>query len=248
MTRFLMMSVLAGILTGTLGCRRPSDSSATQAQAKTGAIEYFQAGHGFNGGLSEMVDLSQRAGFDAIRTLDELAKFASAVPGAVGFTAHPYFEKGERSGSAVMWYTKLSPAGSSQSLYLFNKNEAQKKPGDAPQAAAVAAAEAKVSGQMGKARGLIAAGGATSVKLAGDYHERKVVALAVLRLGGRFAHSGAFDVGHCATCRSVVPSYNPSSCDMDVQNRKHWNCCGSTSEGGYCEYWKQIKAQDDGKY
>jgi hypothetical protein len=78
------MSVLAGILTSTLGCRRQSDSSAIQPQAQNGTIEYFQAGHGFNGGLSEMVDLSQRAGFDEIRTIDQVAKFASEVPEAVG--------------------------------------------------------------------------------------------------------------------------------------------------------------------
>ena len=269
------MGVLAGILIVASGCRRQSDDSAPQPQTQTGAthspnptqaadsktqtatadfqnqirpIEYFQARHGFADGLCEMVDLSKREGFDAIRTLDEVAKFASEVPGAVGFTAHPNFENGTRHASAILWYTKLSPPGSSWSLYLFDKKEALKNPGDAPPAAAVAAAEARVSGQMSEARGLIVAGGPGGVKLVGDYHENKVVARAVLRLGGRFAHPGQFALGRCVGCRSVVPGGNPSSCGLDVQNQKHWNCCGSTNEVGHCEYWKKIQTQEDGKY
>jgi hypothetical protein len=242
-----MIGVLVGILTMAPGCRRQSDSSVTQPQTKTGAIEYFRAGHGYDGGLCEMLDLGKREGFDAIQTMDELAKFASEVPGAVGFTAHPNFENGSRYARAVLWYTKLSPAESSWGLYLFDKKEALKNPGDVPRAAAVAAAEAKVSGQMNEARRLIAAGGPTGVKLIGDYDESKVMALAILRLGGMFAHTGAFAVGRCAGCRSVVSGGNPSSCGLDVQNQKHWNCCGSTNEAGHCEYWKQIQAQDDGQ-
>src|SRR5438105_3630344 len=75
-----------------------------------------------------MVDLSKREGFDAIRTLDDVARFASEVPGAVGFTAHPNkFENGPRYASAVVWYTKLSPTESSSFLYLFDKKEAQSR-------------------------------------------------------------------------------------------------------------------------
>jgi hypothetical protein len=248
MTRFLMMGVLAGILTITPGCRRQSESSATQPPTRTQATDYFRAGHGFDGGLCEMVDLSKREGFDAIRTMDEAARFVSEVRGAVGFTAHPNFENGTRYAGAVVWYTKLSPTDSSWALYLFDKKEARKNPGDAPRAAAVAAAEAKVSGKVSEARELITAGGPKGVKLVGDRDERKALALAVLRLGGLFEHTGEFIVGRCGGCRSVVSCGNPSSCGLDVQNQKHWNCCGSTNEGGHCEYWKQIKARDDGKY
>jgi hypothetical protein len=194
-----------------------------------------------------MVDLGKREGFDAIQTIDDVARFASEVPGAVGFTAHPNFEKGTRYASAVVWYTKLSATGSSWALYLFDKKEAQKNPGDAPRAAAVATAEAKVSGKMNEAKELIAAGGPNGVKLVGDPDERKVLALAVLRLGGLFEHTGEFAVGRCGGCRSVVSGGNRLSCGLGVQNKKHWNCCGSTNEGGPCEYWKLIKTQDDTK-
>ena len=247
MTRLLVIGVLAGILISPAGCRRQSDSAATQPKTRTQVPNYFQASHGFDGGLHEMVDLSKREGFDAIRTVDDVARFASEVPGAMGFTAHPNFENGTRYASAVVWYTKLSPTGSSWALYLFDKTEAQKNPGDAPRAAAVAAADAKVSGKMNEARGLIAAGGPNGVKLVGDPDERKVLALAVLRLGGLFEHTGEFAVGRCGGCRSVVSGGNRLSCGLGVQNKKHWNCCGSTNEGGHCEYWKLIKTQDDTK-
>ena len=247
MTRMLVIGLLTGILIGAAGCRRQSDSSVTQPETRTRVPEYFRASHGFNGGLHEMVDLSKREGFDAIQTLDDVARFASEVPGAVGFTAHPDFENGTRHASAVVWYTKLSPTEFSWALYLFDKKEAKKNPGDAPRAAAVAAAEAEVSSRMGEAEELIAAGGTNGVKLVGEPDERKVLALAVLRLGGLFEHEGEFAVGRCVGCRTVVPGGNPGSCGLGVQNKKHWNCCGSTNEGGYCDYWKLIKAQDDSK-
>ena len=168
MNRLLIIGLLTGILIGAAGCRRQSDSSVTQPEKRTGAVEYFRASHGFSGGLEEMVDLSKREGFDAIRTIDDVARFASEVPGAVGFTAHPDFENGTRYASAVVWYTRLSPTQASWALYLFDKKEALKQPGDAPPAAAVAAAEAKVSSKMDEAGKLIAAGGTNGVKLAGD--------------------------------------------------------------------------------
>ena len=247
MTRLLITGLLTGILIGTAGCRRQSDSSVTQPERRPRVVEYFRASQGFNGGLQEMVDLSKREGFDAIRTIDDVARFASEVPGAVGFTAHPDFANGTRYASAVVWYTKLSPTESSWVLYLFDKKEAQKNPGDAPRAAAVAAAEAKASSKMDEARKLIAAGGTNGVKLVGDPEECKVLALAVLRLGGLFEHTGEFAVGRCGGCRTVVSGGNPGSCGLDVQNKKHWNCCGSTNEGGYCDYWKLIKTQDDSR-
>ncbi len=100
---------------------------------------------------------------------------------------------------------------------------------------------------MDEARGLIAAGGTNGVKLQGNYDNSKVVAQAVLRLGGRFEHTGAFATGRCVACRSVVSGGNPSSCGLDVQNRQHWNCCGSTNEGGHCQYWKKVNAMDRSK-
>ena len=247
MTRLLVIGVLAGILISTAGCRRQSDSAVTQPKTSTRVPNYFRASHGFDGGLQEMVDLSKREGFDTIRTIDDVATFASEVPGAMGFTAHPDFENGTRYASAVVWYTKLSPTKSSWGLYLFDKKEAQKNPGDAPRAAALAVAEAKVSGKMNEARRLIAAGGPNGVKMVGDFDEQKALALAVLRLGGLFEHTGAFAVGRCGGCRSVVSGGNPGSCGLGVQNKKHWSCCGSTDEGGHCEYWKLIKTQDDTK-
>ena len=129
MNRLLIIGPLTGILIGTAGCHRQSDSSVTQPERRTRVVEYFRASHGFNGGLQEMVDLSKREGFDAIRTIGDAARFASEVPGAVGFTAHPDFGKGTRYASAVVWYTKLSPTESSWALYLFDKKEAQKNPG-----------------------------------------------------------------------------------------------------------------------
>jgi len=218
----------------------------SKTAAKPGVVEYFLASHGFCGGQVEMVDLSKREGFDAIRTIDDVARFASEVPGAVGFTAHPFFENGIRYASAVVWYTKLSPKGLSWSLYLFDKKEAQKNPGDAPLPSAMAAAEAKVSSKMDEARKLVAEGGTNGVKLVGDSYEcNHVLALAVLRLGGLFEHMGEFGVGHCRGCRSVVSGGNPEACGLGVQNKKHWNCCGSTKEGGYCDRWKLIKGMDD---
>jgi len=209
MTRLLMIGVLAGILISAAG---QSDSSVTQPKTRTQVPDYFQASHGFNGGLCEMVDLSKREGFDAIRTIDDVARFASEVPGAVGFTAHPNFENGTRYASAVVWYTKLSPAQSSWALYLFDKKEAQKNPSDAPRAAAVAAAEAKVSSKMDEAKKLIAGSGSNGVKLVGNPAECKVLALAVLRQGGLFEHTGKFAVGGCGGCRNVVTGGNPGSC------------------------------------
>lgn len=227
---------------GTLAVKSKFFPSEPSYQGRR-LVDYFRARHGFNGGLEEMVDLSERQGFDAIRTIDDVARFASEVPGAVGFTAHPDFENGTRHASAVVSYTRLSPTQESWVLYLFDKKEAQKNPGDAPRAAALAAAEAKVSSKIDEARELIAAGGTNGVKLVGD----KVLALAVLRLGGLFGHTGEFAVGRCVGCRSVVSGGNPGSCGLDVQNKKHWNCCGSTNEGGYCDYWKLIKTQDDSR-
>ena len=247
MTRFLIVGVLASLLANTAACRGQSDATSNQPEKRNGVPEYFRANHGFGGGLQETVDLRTRKGFEAIQTLDDVARFAAEVPGAVGFSAHPNFEKGTRYARAILWYTKLSRTESSWALYLFDKTEAQKKPGDAPRAAATAAAEAKVSGKLNEARERIAAGGAKGVKLVGEYQESKFLAMAILRLGGSFEHTGEFTVGRCVGCRSVVPGGNPSSCGLGVQGKTHWNCCGSTNETGHCDYWKVIKAQDESR-
>ncbi|NIS83278.1 MAG: hypothetical protein GTO14_24470 [Anaerolineales bacterium] len=209
--------------------------------------EYYLADHGCDGGLTEMTDLTKVEGFDKVQTKNDLAKFASKVPGAVGFTAHPQFESGTRYASAVLWYTSLSPSGSSWPLYLFDEAKAKKKPGERPEALAVAAAEAKVTAKSKIAQELIDAGGPNGVKLSGSYsyQERKVLALAVMRLEGAFAHPGEFGVGHCGACRSVVAGGNPRRCGLGVRNLNHWNCCGASEDARHCRYWALIKAQDD---
>jgi hypothetical protein len=244
MNRLTLIGVLACILADTVAGQPVAGSSAAQPGTGTQVPKYFRANHGFDGGLVETVDLRKLEGFDDIRTIDQVARFASEVPGAVGFTAHPNFEHGDRYARAVLWYTKLSATGSSWTLYLFDKKEAQKRPGAAPRAGAVAAAEAKVSARMKEARDLIDGGGPNGVKLVGDYDEQRVLAHAVMRLGGSFVHTGRFAVGPCGSCRSVVPGGNPHSCGLGVQNKKHWTCCGSTNKTGHCQYWKLVNARD----
>lgn len=244
MIRSALIPMSACILVCTADCHLKADSSATQPRTRNQVPEHFRANHGYDGGLREMVDLSKLKGFEAVRTIDDVAKFASEIPGAVGFIVHPHFENGTRYAHAVLWYTKLSST-SMWALYLFDKKEAQKTPGSAPRAAAVAAAEAKVSGKAKEARALIDAAGPHGVKLVGDYDERKALAFAVMRLGGSFEHTGQFAVGPCAGCRSCVSGGNPSSCGLGVQNKNHWTCCGSTNEVSQCPYWNRIKAQDD---
>ena len=245
MIRLCVIGVLACVLISIPACVS-KQSLVTDHETQSDSVpEHFRASHGYNGGLCEMVDLSELEGFDAVRTIDDLARFASEVPGAVGFTAHPGFENGTRYASAVLWYTNLSSTSSSWALHLFDRTEAQKSPGDAPRAAAVAAAEAKVSGKMKTAKDLIDAGGPGGVKLVGDSDERKVLALAVMRLGGSFEHTGTFGVANCGWCRSVVSGGNPSRCGHGVQGKEHWNCCGATDKVSHCRYWELIKAQDD---
>ena len=156
------------------GCQLGPSSDATRGTDK-GVPEYFHAMHGFNGGQCEVVDLSKLEGFDAVRTIDDVAKFAAKVPGAIGFTAHPDFQDDTRLASAVIWYTGLSSGGSSWRLYLFDETEAKKKPGEKPRAEALAAAEAKVIAKMETAKELIKKSGSNGVKLTGDYQEKKLL-------------------------------------------------------------------------
>ncbi len=242
MNRLLTLGLLTGILIAVAGYSQQSNPPLPP-QPKSRTVDYFRASHGYGDGLTEVVDLSQREGFQAVKTLDDLAEFASKVQGAVGFTAHPNFERGTRHAHAVLWYTKLSSTRSSWALHLFDKQEAQKPPGHAPKAAALAAAEAKVSGKMDAAEKLIAAGGKNGVKLEGSFSECEVLALAVLRLGGSFEHQGKFTTGACVGCRTVAPGGTPSACGIGVQKKTHWNCCGSTNEGGYCNFWKLLASQ-----
>lgn len=245
MIRFCVISVLASVLISIPACDKKQNSVADNETQSDSVPEYSRASHGFDGGLTEMVDLSELEGFDTVRTIDDLAQFASKVPGAVGFTAHPHFETGTRYAKAVLWYTNLSSRSSSWALYLFDKSEAQKSPGEAPSSAAAAAAEAKVSGKMKEAKELIEAGGPSGVKLIGDHDEWKVLALAVIRLGGSFEHTGEFGVAHCLSCRSIVSGGNPSRCGHGVQDKEHWNCCGATDKVVHCRYWELIMARED---
>lgn len=211
------------------------------------AQEYYHAKHGFDGGLIEMIDLTEIEGFDEVLTIDDLAKFASKVPGAKGFTVHPHFLSEKRNASAVLWYTRLSPTKSSWQLCLFDETIANKKPGEAPEASAVAAAKAKVSRKLRIAEELIDAGAPNGVKVSASDEEGKVLALAVMLLRGTFAHTGEFGDAHCAECRRVVPSEYPHRCGLGVRNLNHWNCCGASEDTRHCRYWELIKAQDDAK-
>jgi hypothetical protein len=243
--RFCVISVLACVLISIPACDKKQSSVADNETQSDSVPEYFRASHGFGGGLTEMVDLSELEGFDTVRTIDDLARFASEIPDAVGFTADSRFENGtRRDAEAVLWYTNLSSPRSSWALYLFDKTKAQKSPGEAPSTVAAAAAEAKVSSKMKEAKDLIEASGPSGVKLIGDFDERKVLALAVIRLGGAFEHTGEFGVD-CHSCRSVVSGGNPSRCGHGIQNKEHWDCCGATDKAGQCRYWVLIKAQDD---
>lgn len=222
---------------------------AAEKAASVNVPDYFRANHGYGAGLMEMVDLSPMEGFEAVQSIDELAKFAAAVKGAVGFSVHPSFEKGKRYAHAVIWYTGLTARNQSWPLYLFNEAEARKMPGEAPTPAAAAAAEAKVNAATGKARELFDAARPKGVKLEmEDYQEQKILALAIMRLGGTFEHTGGFTSKACGSCRSVVPGGNPKSCGHGVRGKAHWNCCGGTDPGDTrCRYWELIKALDDKK-
>lgn len=208
--------------------------------------KYFPAQHGYNGGLKGLVDLSERDGFDAVRTLDEVAAFAAKVPGAIGFTAHPQFEHGKRHAQAVLWYSRRSKPELSWVLHLFDAAEAQKQPGEAVKAAALLAAERQVANMLPTAEGLIKEGGAGGVRFGAElaYEEKKLLALAVLRVGGFFAHGSEFGA-ECGSCRSVVPGGNPEKCAAGMLKVKHWTCCGAEAGVSHCRYWALIKAQDD---
>lgn len=240
----MLVPVLCAVV---LCCMAISDYSVAENTSATSVPNYFHASHGFDGGLMEMVDLGEFEGFDVCRNMDDLARLASSVKGAVGFTAHPHFEKGERLAHAVLWYTGLSERNQSWALYLFDETEARKMPGEAPTPAAAAAAEAKVNAAMGKAGELIDAARPKGVKLdMSDYQEKKVLALAIMRLGGTFEHTGGWTSKACGPCRSVIPGGVPENCGHGVKGKAHWNCCGGTDpDDTRCRYWELIKAQDD---
>jgi hypothetical protein len=185
-----------------------------------------------------------RKGFDSVRNIDDVAKFAAKVPGAIGFTAHPHFEQGMRYASAILWYTELSSPQNSWPLYLFDETEAKKKPGDKPRSEALAAAEAKVHSKMERAKELIEKNGSRGVKLTGDPEDQQVLALAIMRLGGSFEHNGEFGTKNCGGCRILVPSGAPFLCGLGVQKKKHWGCCGSTEKKSHCQFWPLFKKQN----
>ncbi len=209
------------------------------------APRYYLAKHGFGGGHAEMVDLSKLPGFENIRKLDEIAAFAAKVKGAVGFTAHPGFEAGERYARAVIWYTALSDANLSWQLHLFDESEAAKPPGSEPRPGALQALDALITSKLEDAQKLIDQGGRKGVRLTGEYAQQKLMAEAVLRLGGHFAHAGTFGEDACLTCRSVVPGGNPAQCGLGVLKVKHWGCCGGAEGETFCHYWEMLKTQED---
>ena len=209
------------------------------------APKYYEAKHGFNGGDIAQVDLSKLDGFDRIRTVDQLALFATKVPGAIGFTAHPEFETGERYADAIISYTTLSPTNESWKLYLYDKLEADKLPGSAPNPRAEMAFEARVQAKMEEARKLITSNGAMGVKLVGNHSDVLPLAYAILRLKGRFQHTGFVSADICIGCRSVVPGGNPRKCGMGLLRADHWNCCGQAKKTEHCRYWELIKGADD---
>ena len=210
------------------------------------AAPYFRANHGFNLGLNEMVDLSEIEGFEKVRRTADLARFASKVPGAVGFTAHPLFENGQqyRLASAVLWYTHLSPANMSWPLELFDEKEAKKQPGEAATEAALAAAEAQISAKLNTAKELIDEGGRSGVLLHGQPSAHNVIARAVLQLGGEFQHTGKFR-SYCGSCRSVALGGSPTHCGIGIQDQDHWNCCGSINKDGSCRFWELLLAREE---
>ena len=243
MNRLAIITLLVSILISTTGRQLETSSDVTRGTDKS-KLEYFLAMHGFGDGLVEMVDLSTREGFDTVRTIDDVAKFAAKVPGAIGFTAHPHFEQGMRYASAILWYTELSSPQNSWSLFLFDETEAKKKPGDKPRSEALAAAEAKVQSKMAIAKELIEASGSLGVKLTGDPEDQQVLALAIMRLGGSFEHNGEFGTTNCGGCRILVPGGAPFLCGLGVQKKKHWGCCGSTEKKSHCQFWQLIKKQN----
>ena len=127
--------------------------------------QFTKAEHGYGMGLNEMVALHALAGFSEIHTIADIARSAQRIPGAVGFTAHPDFESGIRYAHAVVWYTIRSPKNQSWPLYLFDRTEALKRPGEPVPPTAIAAAEAKVEAKMPEARQLVAAAGQSDITL-----------------------------------------------------------------------------------
>ena len=243
MNRLAIITLLVSILISTTGRQLETSSDVTRGTDNS-KREYFLAKHGFGSGLSEMVDLSMRKGFDSVRNIDDVAKFAAKVPGAIGFTAHPHFEQGMRYASAILWYTELSSPQNSWSLFLFDETEAKKKPGDKPRSEALAAAEAKVHSKMERAKELIEKNGSRGVKLTGDPEDQQVLALAIMRLGGSFEHNGEFGTTNCVGCRILVSGGAPFLCGLGVQKKKHWCCCGSTEKKSHCQFWQLIKKQN----
>ena len=243
MNRLAIITLLVSILISTTGHQLETSSDVTRGTDNS-KLEYFLAMHGFGDGLVEMVDLSTREGFDTVRTIDDVAKFAAKVPGATGFTAHPNFQDDTRLASAVIWYTGLSSPQNSWPIYLFDETEAKKKPGERAHPEALAAAEAKVIAKMETAKELIEASGSRGVKLTGDFDDQQVLALAIMRLGGSFEHNGEFGTTNCVGCRILVSGGAPFLCGLGVQKKKHWCCCGSTEKKSHCQFWQLIKKQN----
>lgn len=215
-------------------------------ESASDGLEYTIAHHGYGRGLSEMVNLCDLEGFDGIRTIGEVARFAHKIQDSVGFTAHPEFESGTRYAHAVIWYTTLSPTNESWPLYLFDREESQKLPGEPAQPTAIAAGNAKVAGMLTEARNLVISAQQSGVRVPElKFDDKKILALAIIQIGGSFQHSGEYSTTNCWSCRSVVPDGDPEHCGLGIKGTAHWNCCGAIQETGACQYWERIKAQDD---
>src|SRR6185436_13824263 len=107
------------LLLGTLfACVFLVATTACVEKRKESGLKYHRAKHGYSGGVTEMIDLARVEGFDKVLAIEDLAAFASKVPGAVGFTAHSNFESGVRHARAVLWYTNC-PHLSHHGHYIF---------------------------------------------------------------------------------------------------------------------------------
>ncbi|GAA5496407.1 hypothetical protein Rhal01_02590 [Rubritalea halochordaticola] len=208
-----------------------SDAHCQQAQS------YHQAQHGFSGGLYRIIDLSRQDGFVQAKSLDGLSQLARKVPGAIGFTAHPDFERGVRYAHAILWYDRLSRTNQSWPLYLFDQEEAQKQPGEAASKRSLAAAEDAIISKLLVAQQAINKAGQDGVVLTGKEHVTSVLAYAIVRLGGKIRHHGHFGAA-CTGCRSVVPGGNTQHCGKAIQGIEHWSCCGQAKQETFCKYWE----------
>ena len=90
MSQGMPLLVLGAVL--LCGMAIPDDGAAENTPT-VGAQGYFRANHGYGGGLMEMVDLREVEGFEAAKSIDDLATLAASERRGE-FSVHPHFEKG----------------------------------------------------------------------------------------------------------------------------------------------------------